>query len=628
MSPLEIAAPARAAALENVPARLWQLLAVGLFALAFWMFQDPYDGIIHDGVLYAFSALARLHPGSLGHDVMLILGTQDKFTVFSPVAAAVFSLFGLEHGAALLTCAMFAAFIFSCWLLARRVMSAELAVLAVGLIIVLPSQFGSGYLFAYVEPFMTPRPAAEAMVLAGIAAAVGGRYTLCALCMLAGLLLHGIMAAAGVGFLLVMYLGLRRPALALTLVLGGLAALIVAAFVVPFGPISRLDPFWLNILRTRLVYLFPTLWHWQDWSHAAIPFAVLAVGVIAAHEQPLVRRLSAAAAITGCAGVALSIIGSDLLHITVIAQAQTWRWLWLTNALAVLLLVPIGASCWKSGYAGRTTLILLAAGWVAIDEKFAALPAALAVLSAAAAARIRQEQTARLVFRAACAILFLSFVAFCGSVLAVTARLHSIAPDTTLYTSPFLLALRPVRAWASGGVLTAAVLIAVSWLARRDSSPPRTIALLVVAIALCVAVAPLAWHAWSRVTFTDSLRSDFAGWRAQMPEDAQVLWVDSTTAPWFVLDRPSYWSLRQMAGLVFSRPLTVELVRREDLLTHRHSLPDNALSGLDYTCSSGPALDYVVSPRNLGPTPFAPVKIETESGKYAMWLYRCADHRR
>src|SRR6185312_955978 len=194
-----------------------------------WMLQDPYDGLIHDGVLYAFSALARLHPGSLGHDVMLTLGTQDRFTVFSPIAAAVFNVFGLEHGAALLTCVMFAAFIACCWLLARRVMSVELAVLALGLIIVLPSEYGSGYLFAYVEPFMTPRPAAEAMVLAAIAAALGGRYTFCAVCMLGALLVHAIMATAGVAFLIVMYLGLRRPLLTVTLALCGFAALALAA---------------------------------------------------------------------------------------------------------------------------------------------------------------------------------------------------------------------------------------------------------------------------------------------------------------------------------------------------------------------------------------------------------------
>ncbi len=628
MPPLEIAAPARATALENAQPSHRSILAVGLFALAFWMLQDPYDGLIHDGVLYAFSALARLHPGSLGHDVMLTLGTQDKYTVFSPIAAAVLATFGLEHGAALLTCVMFAAFLTCCWVLARRVMSVELAVLALGLIIVLPSEYGSGYLFAYVEPFMTPRPAAEAMVLAAIAAALGGRYALCAICMLGGLLLHGIMAAAGIAFLIVMYLGLRRPLLTLALALCGFAALTVAAFVVPFGPLSRLDPWWLNVLRTRLSYLFPSLWHWKDWSHAAIPFAVLAVGMIASREQPLMRRVCTAAAITGFAGTVLSTVGSDLLHITVIAQAQTWRWLWLTNALAVLLLVPIGASCWKSGYAGRTTLILLAAGWVAIDEPFAVLPASLAVLSAAAGARIRQEQTARLIFLGACAILLLSFVAFCGSVLAVTAQLHKIPPDSTLYTSPFLLALRPVRAWASGGVLTAAVLIGVSWLSYRSSSPASTIALSVVGAVLCLAVLPLAWHAWSRVTFTESVRNDFAGWRAQMPEDAQVLWVDSTTAPWFALGRPSYWSLQQMAGLVFSRPLTAELDRREKLLTRPRTRAESSVPVLDYTCTINPALDYVVSPRDLGRTPFAPVSIDTDSTKYRLLLYRCADHRR
>src|SRR6185437_3949912 len=123
------------------------------------------------------------------------------------------------------------------------------------------------------------------------------------------------------------------------------------------------------------------------------------------------------------------------------------------------------------------------------------------------------------------------------------------------------------------------------------------ISLLVVGAVLCVSVAPLAWHAWSRVTFTDSIRNDVAGWRAQIPADAQVLWPDSANAPWFALGRPSYWSLQQMAGLVFSRPLTAELERREKLLTRPRTGAESSIPILDYTCTINPTLDYVVSPR-------------------------------
>ena len=54
-------------------------------------------------------------------------------------------------------------------------MSAALALLAVGLLVVLPSWYGSNSVFAYVEAFLTPRQSAEAFALAGLAAALYSR---------------------------------------------------------------------------------------------------------------------------------------------------------------------------------------------------------------------------------------------------------------------------------------------------------------------------------------------------------------------------------------------------------------------------------------------------------------------
>ena len=100
-------APARSE--QGLAARLGSVgLAFCIFA--FWMLQHPYEGLVHDSILYSFMALARLHPESLGHDVFLSQGSQDQYTMFGPIAAPVIGALGLDHGAAALTLAAQAAF--------------------------------------------------------------------------------------------------------------------------------------------------------------------------------------------------------------------------------------------------------------------------------------------------------------------------------------------------------------------------------------------------------------------------------------------------------------------------------------------------------------------------------------
>ena len=119
------------------------LAGLACLVVAFWILIHPYRGIEHDSVLYAVLALARLQPAALGHDLFVRYGTQDNFTVFSPLFAAAIRQVGLERAAAILTFVTHVAFFGAAWLLARRLMSPLLALLAVGLLVVLPSWYGS-----------------------------------------------------------------------------------------------------------------------------------------------------------------------------------------------------------------------------------------------------------------------------------------------------------------------------------------------------------------------------------------------------------------------------------------------------------------------------------------------------
>ena len=47
----------------------------------------PYAGIVHDNVLYLAQALLRLNPDIYGDDAFFKWGSQDSYTLFSPMYA-------------------------------------------------------------------------------------------------------------------------------------------------------------------------------------------------------------------------------------------------------------------------------------------------------------------------------------------------------------------------------------------------------------------------------------------------------------------------------------------------------------------------------------------------------------
>ncbi len=87
---------------------------------------------------------------------------------------------------------------------------------------------------------------------------------------------------------------------------------------------------------------------------------------------------------------------------------------------------------------------------------------------------------------------------------------------------------------------------------------------LVAALALAILVnrGPLAWHEWTSDPYSPTVRQQFAAWRQLIPQDANVLWVDNPAAAWFLLNRGSYVSQSQSAGIVFSKQTAGEIHRR------------------------------------------------------------------
>ena len=134
-----------------------------------------YHGLTGDGQIYAFQAFARLHP-QLATDLYLQNTSQDQFTLFSPLYAWCIGLLGLENAARLLTLLFTLWFLTAAWSFARAVAGRDAAWLAVAFLLIIAGDYGGSGVFRILEPFLTARLPAEALIITALACqSAGGR---------------------------------------------------------------------------------------------------------------------------------------------------------------------------------------------------------------------------------------------------------------------------------------------------------------------------------------------------------------------------------------------------------------------------------------------------------------------
>src|SRR5262245_53474328 len=81
------------AALDRLASRPLTVLCLLLLANAL---AAPYRGLFHDARLYAAQVRERVEPGSMAEDLYLQYGSQDRYSVFTPLMAPAVAAIGLE----------------------------------------------------------------------------------------------------------------------------------------------------------------------------------------------------------------------------------------------------------------------------------------------------------------------------------------------------------------------------------------------------------------------------------------------------------------------------------------------------------------------------------------------------
>jgi len=533
-------------------ARRAQLAAAIIASMAIWLVTRRYSGIHNDAALYALMALARADPATFASDMFVRFGSQDPFSLFSPLYGAAIAALGLQGANIALTLMAHALWLTGAWMLTARLLRGLPARLTLVLIAAIPAFYGGWAVLFAGEAILTPRPFAEALTMIAVAWLLKGRWRLCAAALAAAALLHPAMALAGLGAAWLI-LGLRRPMILWAGPAAAAAALVLAfAGVQPFARLFQvMDAPWLALVMAHNGFLFTGAWMAADRVRVVAELAICAAAALCSGGGR--RRAFIAIAVTATAGLTVSMLGADWARNVLITQLQTWRLTWLL-AVAALPALVLTALRLRRRRLGWAACALLAAPLIILTRPFsdkawawgAALVMSLAGLVLAWMIRRGRAPTLsrtaeRMIIEAA---VILPLGALGDSAI-------NFAQDIAFRLRHGAFSLDPAMfIFVRAALLAAGVGLVL--LARR--APTGAIA----GASLGLLAAALAWDArppWDRLLIAGG-PSPLA-----LPAGATVLWADEAPPTWFLLRRPAYVSSTQAAGLVFS-PATAQAWRR------------------------------------------------------------------
>jgi hypothetical protein len=604
---------------------------LALLSLMLWLALRGYHGITEDGQIYAFQAYARLHP-QLAADLYLQNTSQDQFTVFSPLYAWFIGLLGLENAARLLT------LIFTLWFLAathgfaRAVAGRDAAWLAVGFLLIVAGDYGGSGVFHILDPFLTARLPAGAMIISALFCHARGMKRLGLLLTVAALFVHPLMALPGLLTIACLRL---PPRIGVAGAIGGvlvtLAVAVLAIHAPTLPPVPTvMDAAWTDVVQERSQFLFLQLWSFHDWAINARPFIFLAfTASVAADER--IRKLCIAAALVGGAGLAVAWIGGLIGPVALLVQGQAWRWEWIgvfvSAALTPFTLLQVS----RDEKCGPLCVLPMVLGWTlpgAVGTACASL--GLILWSVRAHVSSGLALLFRRVFIALGAAIVMWTLAKCWTIVSSPPAGRAAS---ALAHEPDMLTLR----------ILAVLLGALAWWgvkSRRTLWVPAVLSVMLTALSLLIF--PAAFKQ-ARTLGSAAAIQEFADWQNRIPPTDTVLVApprDVGAFVWFTLARPNYLALDQSSGVVFSRATSLEVRRRSQVLlplmdpnwrihtglaktngerknvaTTRPLTPQN----LAEVCAD-PQLGFVISPENAG---FEPLPHE-HAGAWKDWnLYDC-----
>ena len=539
-----------------------------LIAVALWALTHPYQGILGDATVYVGRALADLDPAGIGRDMMFVNDGQSRFSLFPLLLDRLVAAFGTGPTALALALLAMAAWLLALAGLARQFVAVRFIAVVVIFVAVLPTGYGAPWRFNYSEVLAVPRPFAEALVLAALAALAGGRTWLAFCVLIAASLVHPLMALAGWAvFGIVLCREDRRWAIAAALA----AALLLAGAFLGVPILDRLvrlmDGDLKSFAESRSPLLFPTAWPIDFFGPLAVEATTILIA--ASFFEGRRRMILLAAIFAGIGGIAVQALFGDYLSLLLIIQLQPWRMAWLLAAMGAIALAIAALELWRRGPRGHVVLGILAMAWLSSEKSaygaLMCLPALALHFGARWITLPITWRTARVVWTAAFALaLFWNAHYFIG----YGKFLAAIPAD-----GPHLISYFWTRRYIAFPILALVMALVFARPSRLVWGVECVAAFLLIAGVICF------WD--QRVPIQKLADADYHPpqlMRLIGSRGGEVLWVDGLAEAWFLTGRPQWASRQQGVSTIFSPELTRKWRERMEFLVRKGLAEKKALT--------------------------------------------------
>jgi hypothetical protein len=564
-------------AIRRLADRPWTLFCV---LLALNAIARPCSVTAHDARLYSLQALNFAEHGAFADDVFLRFGSQDQFTLFSRTVGPLVAAVGLRPAFFLLYLIFNTLFIFALFRLVRALVDdALIATLALVFLVTAPLSYGGCDIFTVHEQFFTPRLVGTTFTLFALERTLRERYLAALAFLIAGSLLHPLMAFGGVmiwaGCLASTYLPSR--------VLGGLivAAAIAGTVILTIPALGvrifgAIDDDWHHTIRVAVGYNYPDTWTAKDWINLAVSFALPILACLSLYrDDPIRRRYLWIVVYAGAAGF-LTTLAASYLPYALLFQGQPYRVLWILKVLQA----PLGfmlIARWSQSSALLDKLAALAlAGFFCVTHYVPqelwifvlALPISILI------GKMREESwwyagTRGLVLGA------LGWMLFRGGFFLL--QRDAIAQHFDFNEIALYDLIGPIF------VIVALCLSSV-WLAAQNPAALRWAALSVAAISPIglfaaehsAAIRERCTRHGSDIAFVRAFLDERRDNAARIP--AVYSSIDRTDLIWIDLHATSYFGIIQTAGVMFNQRTADEIERRA-LLVNRFEMYRERQSG-------------------------------------------------
>lgn len=334
----------------------FQVLAALLIGWFYWLVRYPYYGIEHDAVIYALLVARQLDPTAYASELFFVFGSQDSFSLFSPLFGWLVSAFGLDLASRSLVLVGGAAWVAACLALGMTALRRHwLAFFACFLLASSHLNYSPNYSTFYVyEHFATARSLAFPLAIFAVAAAISSRNALSLAFGVLATLFHPLLGI----WALLLWLCSKLPD---RLVVSGLVLVFLVVMLGPYWSswerLQLMDPDWARLVRASSRDVF--VGEWGEFRLTPVLFWLGLLWLGARHGETRMRPWYQVMTLIAAWAILISQLCSLYWPVSLVIQAQPWRALWLAEVLGVVALADLMRAAWIF----RRTLFWMAIGF-------------------------------------------------------------------------------------------------------------------------------------------------------------------------------------------------------------------------------------------------------------------------